>query len=73
MKRVLGTSNKMSKEFAIKIIRKASEALHLVLNLPDDIEGLDLYEYFDRSDFGDMADVQEKLMWSYLEMERDNK
>ena len=69
MKRVVGSKDTMSKELAVQIIKKASQALHLVLNLPNDIEGIDIYDYFDQADFGAMEEVQEKLMSVYLDLE----
>lgn len=69
MKRVVCSKDSISKDLAVQIIKKASQALHAVLNLPDDIDGLDIYEYFDRSDFDAMSDVQETLMWTYLNIE----
>jgi hypothetical protein len=69
MKRVVGSRDSMSKDLAIQTIKKASQALHLVLNLPDEIEGIDIYDYFDQADFGAMEEVQEKLMSVYLDLE----
>lgn len=69
MKRVVGSRDSISKDLAIQTIKKASQALHLVLNLPDEIEGIDIYDYFDQADFGVMEEVQEKLMSVYLDLE----
>lgn len=69
MKKVVGSSDSISKDLAIQTIKKASQALHAVLNLPDEIEGIDIYDYFDQADFGVMEEVQEKLMSVYLDLE----
>lgn len=69
MKRVVGSSDSISKDLAIQTIKKASQALHAVLNLPDEIEGIDIYDYFDQADFDAMEEVQEKLMSVYLDLE----
>lgn len=72
MKRVVGSRDAMSKDLAIQIIKKASQALHAVLNLPDDIDGLDIYDYFSQSDFTAMEDVQDALMSAYMGMEQSS-
>lgn len=69
IKRVVGSRDSMSKDLAIQTIKKASQALHAVLNLPDGIEGIDLYDYFKEADWENMEEVQEKLMSAYLDME----